>query len=53
MLWDDQVIEDEKQGGAVTEEEPVVGSSPGSDALPLESEGRAASDVSMIDDGLT
>ena len=34
MLWHDQMIEDEKQGGAVTEEEPEFGSSPNSDAPP-------------------
>ena len=53
MSWHDQVIEEEKQGGAVTEEEPKFGNSPGSDALPPGSEGGAASDVSMVYDGLT
>ena len=31
MLWHDQVIEEEKQGGAVTKEEPKFGSNPDSD----------------------
>ena len=53
MLWHDQVIEKEKQGGAVTEEEPEFGSNPVSDAPPPESKGGAASDVSMVDEGLT
>ena len=34
MLWHDQVIEEEKQGGAVSEEEPKFGSNPDSDAPP-------------------
>ena len=34
ILWHDQVIEEEKQGGAVTEEEPEFGSNPNSDAPP-------------------
>ena len=53
MLWHDQVVEEEKQGGAVTEEEPEFGSNPNSDVPPLGSEGGTASDVSMVDDGLT
>ena len=39
MSWHDQVIEEEKQGGAVTEEEPKFGGNPDSDAPPLGSEG--------------
>ena len=34
MSWHDQVIEEEKQGGVVTEEEPEFGSSPDSDTPP-------------------
>ena len=47
------MIQEEKEGGAITEEEPEFGNSPSSDALPLGSEGGAASDVSMVDDGPT
>ena len=53
MLWHDQVIEEEKQGGAVTEEEPEFGSNPNSDVLQLGSKGGAVSNVSMVDDKLT
>ena len=53
MSWHDQVIEEEKQGGAVTKEEPKFGSNPDSDAPPPGSEGGAVSDVSMADDGFT
>ena len=53
MSWHDQVVEEEKQGGVVTEEEPKFGSSPDSDAIPPGSKGGATSDVSMVDDGLT
>ena len=53
MWWQDQVIEEEKQGSAVTEEESKFGSNPGSDAPPLGSKGGAVSHVSMADDGLT
>ena len=52
ISWHDQVIVEEK-GGAVTKEEPELSSNPNSDAPPLGSEGGAASDVSMVDDGLT
>ena len=34
MSWHDQVIEEEKQGGVVMEEEPKFGSNPDSDAPP-------------------
>ena len=53
LSWHDQVIEEEKQGGAVTEEKPEFGSNPNSDAPPTGSEGGAASDVLMVDNGLT
>ena len=53
MLWHDQVIEEERLGDAVTEEEPEFGSNLNSDAPPPGSEGGTTSDISMVDDGLT
>ena len=53
MSWHDQVIEEEKQGGAVMEEEPEFGSSLDSDTSPPGCEGGTASDVLMVDNGLT
>ena len=46
-------MEEEKQGGAVTKEDPEFGSNPNSDAPPPGSERGAVSNVSMADDGLT
>ena len=53
MSWHDQVVEEEWQGGMVSEEEPRFGSGLNPDAPPPGSEGGATSDVSMADDGLT